>query len=276
MARRRRGRDREAARLALPAAASARGWSRSSGCGRSTPWSSAGGPGKEEGTVGSLILGLYDDDGELRVVGHTSGLKAKEKRELVDDAGPVRDRRARLGRPEPLGGRPRPRVGRPAPRARGRGQLRPRQRRPHPPRLEDPALARRQGRRPSAGSSSSTRRPEASAGLRRGPPLRAPLGRLPALGDVDRRASDLVAAKLEDAHRRRSPRRLVGSSIEHLARSRDRPRPLIVAELARRRRGAQLLRQSRRSSTPIEAPLTAETSSAASIVVRSRARSRDR
>jgi ATP-dependent DNA ligase len=39
-------------------------------------------PGKEEGTVGSLILGLYDD-GELRVVGHTSGFKAKEKRELV-------------------------------------------------------------------------------------------------------------------------------------------------------------------------------------------------
>lgn len=39
-------------------------------------------PGKEEGTVGSLILGLYDTDGELRVVGHTSGFKAKEKREL--------------------------------------------------------------------------------------------------------------------------------------------------------------------------------------------------
>jgi ATP-dependent DNA ligase len=38
-------------------------------------------PGKEEGTVGSLILGLYDD-GELRVVGHTSSFKAKEKREL--------------------------------------------------------------------------------------------------------------------------------------------------------------------------------------------------
>jgi ATP-dependent DNA ligase len=38
-------------------------------------------PGKEKGTVGSLILGLYDD-GELRVVGHTSGFKAKEKREL--------------------------------------------------------------------------------------------------------------------------------------------------------------------------------------------------
>jgi ATP-dependent DNA ligase len=39
-------------------------------------------PGKEEGTLGSLILGLYDKKGELRVVGHTSGFKAKEKREL--------------------------------------------------------------------------------------------------------------------------------------------------------------------------------------------------
>jgi ATP-dependent DNA ligase len=38
-------------------------------------------PGKEEGTVGSLILGLYDGD-ELVVVGHTSGFKAAEKREL--------------------------------------------------------------------------------------------------------------------------------------------------------------------------------------------------
>jgi ATP-dependent DNA ligase len=44
-------------------------------------------PGKEEGTVGSLILGLYDD-GELRVVGHTSGLSAKRKRELVDELAP--------------------------------------------------------------------------------------------------------------------------------------------------------------------------------------------
>jgi ATP-dependent DNA ligase len=39
-------------------------------------------PGKEEGTVGSLILGLYDENGELRTVGHTSGFSAKEKREL--------------------------------------------------------------------------------------------------------------------------------------------------------------------------------------------------
>jgi ATP-dependent DNA ligase len=39
-------------------------------------------PGKEEGTVGSLILGLYDEAGKLRTVGHTSGFSAKEKREL--------------------------------------------------------------------------------------------------------------------------------------------------------------------------------------------------
>jgi ATP-dependent DNA ligase len=40
-----------------------------------------GRPGKEEGTVGSFILGLYDGD-ELRVVGHTSGYSAAQKREL--------------------------------------------------------------------------------------------------------------------------------------------------------------------------------------------------
>jgi ATP-dependent DNA ligase len=45
-------------------------------------------PGKEENTVGSLMLGLYDERGELHVVGHTSGLKAKEKRELVDTLAP--------------------------------------------------------------------------------------------------------------------------------------------------------------------------------------------
>jgi ATP-dependent DNA ligase len=39
-------------------------------------------PGKQEGTVGALILGLYDGP-ELRVVGHCSGLKASEKRRLV-------------------------------------------------------------------------------------------------------------------------------------------------------------------------------------------------
>jgi ATP-dependent DNA ligase len=40
-------------------------------------------PGKEAGTVGSLILGLYDAAGTLHVVGHSSGLRAAEKRALV-------------------------------------------------------------------------------------------------------------------------------------------------------------------------------------------------
>jgi ATP-dependent DNA ligase len=45
-------------------------------------------PGKEEGTVGSLILGLYDEAGKLHVIGHTSGLKAAQKRALVGELGP--------------------------------------------------------------------------------------------------------------------------------------------------------------------------------------------
>jgi ATP-dependent DNA ligase len=44
-------------------------------------------PGKEPGTVGSLILGLYDNNGKLHVVGHSSGLRAAEKRALVDKLG---------------------------------------------------------------------------------------------------------------------------------------------------------------------------------------------
>jgi ATP-dependent DNA ligase len=45
-------------------------------------------PGKLEGTVGSLILGLYDEAGNLREVGHSSGFKAAEKRDLVARLGP--------------------------------------------------------------------------------------------------------------------------------------------------------------------------------------------
>jgi ATP-dependent DNA ligase len=46
--------------------------------------------GKEEGTLGSLILGMYDDEGGLHIVGHTSGFKAKEKRELIGKLEPYR------------------------------------------------------------------------------------------------------------------------------------------------------------------------------------------
>jgi ATP-dependent DNA ligase len=55
--------------------------------------------GKEEGTVGSLILGMYTDAGELHVVGHTSSFKAKEKRELVDLLEPYRTHERGSGEP---------------------------------------------------------------------------------------------------------------------------------------------------------------------------------
>lgn len=45
-------------------------------------------PGKEEGTVGSLILGLYDD-GELRPVGHISGFTAAAKRSMRELLAPL-------------------------------------------------------------------------------------------------------------------------------------------------------------------------------------------
>ena len=55
--------------------------------------------GKEEGTVGSLILGLYDDDGQLHVVGHTSGFTAKQKRELLELLEPYRTHERGTGEP---------------------------------------------------------------------------------------------------------------------------------------------------------------------------------
>ncbi len=56
--------------------------------------------GKEENTVGSLILGLYgEDDGELHVVGHTSGFTAKQKRELIGKLEPYRTYERGSGEP---------------------------------------------------------------------------------------------------------------------------------------------------------------------------------
>jgi ATP-dependent DNA ligase len=56
-------------------------------------------PGKEENTVGSLIIGLYDDAGDLRVVGHTSGFKAAEKRELPKQLAPYETGQRGMGDP---------------------------------------------------------------------------------------------------------------------------------------------------------------------------------
>jgi ATP-dependent DNA ligase len=56
--------------------------------------------GKEEGTVGSLILGMYDDDGgDLHVVGHTSSFRAKQKRELLEMLEPYRTHERGSGEP---------------------------------------------------------------------------------------------------------------------------------------------------------------------------------
>ena len=56
-------------------------------------------PGKEEETVGSIILGLYDPAGRLREVGHSSGFKAKEKRELVRTLAPYETGERGTGEP---------------------------------------------------------------------------------------------------------------------------------------------------------------------------------
>jgi ATP-dependent DNA ligase len=45
-------------------------------------------PGTEPQTVGSLILGLYEPDGALRPVGHTSAFSARRKRELLAELRP--------------------------------------------------------------------------------------------------------------------------------------------------------------------------------------------
>jgi ATP-dependent DNA ligase len=56
--------------------------------------------GKEEGVVGSLILGLYDDAGELHVVGHCSGFGgAKQKREMLSLLEPYRTHERGTGEP---------------------------------------------------------------------------------------------------------------------------------------------------------------------------------
>ena len=97
-------------------------------------------PGKPEGTVGSLILGLYDPDGELRIVGHTSAFSAKRARELVDELAPYESGERGTRGPQPLDGRPRSGVALAAARAGGGGQLRPPQRTPDPPRRKAPTL----------------------------------------------------------------------------------------------------------------------------------------
>jgi ATP-dependent DNA ligase len=55
--------------------------------------------GKQPETVGSLILGMYGEDGELHVVGHTSSFRAKQKRELLELLEPYRTHERGSGEP---------------------------------------------------------------------------------------------------------------------------------------------------------------------------------
>ena len=119
-------------------------------------------PGKEEGTVGSLILGLYDGD-DLRPVGHISGFTAKTKRSLRTMLAPLETGERGSGRAEPLDRRARPRVGRAAARAGDRGRLRPRRRRSDPPRRRASCASATTRTRASAASRTSTRVAEDSS-----------------------------------------------------------------------------------------------------------------
>ena len=102
-------------------------------------------PGKEEGTVGSLILGLYDERRASRRRPHL-GLSAQPRSaswshklapyETGERGSADPSRWAAERDLEWIALRP---------GARGRGELRPRQRRPDPPRHQGSALARRQG-----------------------------------------------------------------------------------------------------------------------------------
>jgi ATP-dependent DNA ligase len=56
-------------------------------------------PGKHEGTLGAIILGLYDDAGGLHEVGHSSGFTAREKRELPGRLSPYETGRRGSGEP---------------------------------------------------------------------------------------------------------------------------------------------------------------------------------
>ncbi len=56
-------------------------------------------PGKEEGTVGSLILGLHEADGTLRTVGHTSGISRKDKAALPAKLAPYETGERGMGDP---------------------------------------------------------------------------------------------------------------------------------------------------------------------------------
>jgi hypothetical protein len=123
--------------------ASERRWSRSSAVRTIDCVSSATARARRGHSVGSLILGLYEPTASCASSG--TARASTRPRSASSSRGLRLTRRARAAAAiRAAGPRSRPRVGRAAPGARRRGELRPRQRRAHPPRHEDPALARGQ------------------------------------------------------------------------------------------------------------------------------------
>ena len=129
--------------------------------------------------VGSLLLGLYDDDGVLHHVGVASSFSASARTELLADLEPHRDGALEdhpwrtwaeadaeaeasaatpTRRAEPLERGQGPQLGAAPPRPRGRGRVRAPPGRPLPPHRALPALASRPRSRRRAPTSNSSRR----------------------------------------------------------------------------------------------------------------------
>ena len=103
-------------------------------------------------TVGSLLLGLYDDEGLLHHVGFCSGIKAVEQSRADQNPGKAHSAAGfhgtRARRSQPLVHRTLRRMAAPQTRTRGRDPIRPFHRRPLPPRHPSAALASRQAAPP--------------------------------------------------------------------------------------------------------------------------------
>ena len=172
--------------------------------------------GKEEGTLGSLILGAYDDDGELHVVGHTSGFKAKEKRELIDKLEPYRTGERGSGEAEPLEVRRGARLGGPAAGAGGRGRTS----------TTSPATASATARSSSAGARTRSRASARWSSCGADDPARRARTTRPRCSRIDRAtwSRAVVAGAVGPTPARRS------------SRERTRPEDVLVAERDGQRR----------------------------------------
>ena len=130
--------------------------------------------------VGSLLLGLYDDNGTLHHVGVTSSFTMARRRELAEELAPLRENAldahpwrewaaaagdghdADARRPEPLERRQGPVVGAAAHRAGLRSEVRPPAGRPLPPRARRSCAGGPTRARPSAATTSSRSRRRSS------------------------------------------------------------------------------------------------------------------